>query len=295
MSVLVETSLGDIVVDLEVDKCPRTCANFLKLCKAKYYGLNAFFNGELWKRGNEVSLWLHADAETNLPVSKDFIAQTGDPSALGTGGESFASYHHKKTRARTPAPPRYFPPEILNSLKHTQKGTLSMAVAPIQPPGCGSQFFFTLKDGIEYLDGKHAVFGHVVEGLEVLDQINDAFVDKDGRPLKDIRIHHIEVLDDPFPDPDDGLSEPPSPVRPPDDPSLRPRIDESESIDPTQGKTQEELEEMDRKNQAEASALTLEMIGDLPFAHVRPPENILFVANLNAVTVDEDLELIFSR
>jgi hypothetical protein len=47
MSVLVETSLGDIVVDLEVDKCPRTCANFLKLCKAKYYGLNAFFNGEL--------------------------------------------------------------------------------------------------------------------------------------------------------------------------------------------------------------------------------------------------------
>jgi len=47
MSVLVETSLGDIVVDLEVDKCPQTCANFLKLCKVKYYGLNAFFNGEL--------------------------------------------------------------------------------------------------------------------------------------------------------------------------------------------------------------------------------------------------------
>ena len=47
MSVLVETSLGDIVVDLEVEKCPKTCDNFLKLCKVKYYGLNAFFNGEL--------------------------------------------------------------------------------------------------------------------------------------------------------------------------------------------------------------------------------------------------------
>ncbi len=69
-----------------------------------------------------------------------------------------------------------------------------MAVAPSSPPGCGSQFFITLKDDIEYLDGKHAVFGHVVEGEEVLDKLNEVFVDKDGRPLKDIRIRHIEIL-----------------------------------------------------------------------------------------------------
>lgn len=47
MSVLLETSLGDIVIDLEVDACPITCANFLKLCKVYYYNLNAFFNGVL--------------------------------------------------------------------------------------------------------------------------------------------------------------------------------------------------------------------------------------------------------
>jgi hypothetical protein len=46
MSVLIETSLGDLVVDLEIDSCPRVCENFLKLCKIKYYGLNAFFNGK---------------------------------------------------------------------------------------------------------------------------------------------------------------------------------------------------------------------------------------------------------
>lgn len=46
MSVLLETSLGEIVIDLEVDRCPKTCDNFLKLCKLKYYNLNAFFNGE---------------------------------------------------------------------------------------------------------------------------------------------------------------------------------------------------------------------------------------------------------
>lgn len=45
MSVLLETSLGEIVIDLEVDRCPHTCDNFLKLCKLKYYTLNAFFNG----------------------------------------------------------------------------------------------------------------------------------------------------------------------------------------------------------------------------------------------------------
>ena len=45
MSLLLETSLGDIVIDLEVDSCPKTCENFLKLCKVYYYNLNAFFNG----------------------------------------------------------------------------------------------------------------------------------------------------------------------------------------------------------------------------------------------------------
>ena len=58
---------------------------------------------------------------------------------------------------------------------------------------------------------------------------------------------------------------------------------------------EEEEEKERRKKAAAASALTLEMVGDLPFANVRPPENILFVCKLNPVTRDEDLELIFSR
>lgn len=45
MSVLLETSLGDLVIDLEVEQCPKTCENFLKLCKVYYYNLHAFFNG----------------------------------------------------------------------------------------------------------------------------------------------------------------------------------------------------------------------------------------------------------
>ena len=38
--------MGDIVIDLEVEACPETCKNFLKLCKVYYYNLNAFFNGQ---------------------------------------------------------------------------------------------------------------------------------------------------------------------------------------------------------------------------------------------------------
>ena len=98
------------------------------------------------------------------------------------------------------------------------------------------------------------------------------------------------VPEDPFPDPE-GLVVPDSiPTRPPDNST---RIAEDE--DPLATLPEEEAETIRRKKAAEASALTLEMVGDLPFANVRPPENVLFVCKLNPVTRDEDLELIFSR
>ncbi|KAI9508149.1 cyclophilin-like domain-containing protein [Russula earlei] len=269
MSVLLETSLGDIVIDLEVEACPKACENFLKLCKIYYYNLNAFFN-----------------------VSKDFLAQAGDPTATGTGGESFWSLVASQT-GRGDAQ-RYFVPEFVPRLKHAEKGTVSMAVAPTvedqSSGGCGSQFFITLADGIEYLDGKHAVFGHVVEGLDTLDRINEVFVDQDGRPFKDIRIRHVVVLEDPFPDHPDLIVPDAPPTRPQDNST---RIAEDE--DPLEELPEEEAEQQRRKQAAAASALTLEMVGDLPFANVRPPENVLFVCKLNPVTRDEDLELIFSR
>lgn len=97
-------------------------------------------------------------------------------------------------------------------------------------------------------------------------------------------------LDDPFPDPPGLIQPPSSPVRPPDNST---RIAEDE--DPLATLPEEEEERIRREKAAAASALTLEMVGDLPFANVRPPENVLFVCKLNPVTRDEDLELIFSR
>lgn len=60
--------------------------------------------------------------------------------------------------------------------------------------GAGSQFFFTLGEDLEYLDGKHAPFGRIVEGKDTLEKINEAFTDGEGKPLRDIRIRHVIVL-----------------------------------------------------------------------------------------------------
>jgi peptidyl-prolyl cis-trans isomerase-like 4 len=69
MSVILETSFGDIVIDLFVSDCPNTTKNFLKLCKIKYYNNCLFHN-----------------------IQKDYLIQTGDPTNTGKGGESVYGY-----------------------------------------------------------------------------------------------------------------------------------------------------------------------------------------------------------
>lgn len=156
----------------------------------------------------------------------------------------------------------------------------------------GSQFLITLGDNVDYLDGKAAIFGKVVEGFDTLEKINNAYTDAKGRPLKDIRIKHTVILDDPFEDPPDLVEPTKSP--PPSKAQLATvMIADDEEFD--KEIDEQEMEKLRREREARAQALTLEMVGDLPFAEVKPPENVLFVCKLNPVTHDEDLELIFSR
>jgi peptidyl-prolyl cis-trans isomerase-like 4 len=156
----------------------------------------------------------------------------------------------------------------------------------------GSQFLITTGDNLDYLDGKGAIFGHVVEGFDVLEKINDTFCDEKGYPLRDIRIRHTTVLDDPYADPP-GLVEPPESPLPSKEQLATVRIGDAEELD--EGEDAEAAERRRRENEARAQALTLEIIGDLPFAEVKPPENILFVCKLNPVTDEEALNLIFGR
>jgi peptidyl-prolyl cis-trans isomerase-like 4 len=174
-----------------------------------------------------------------------------------------------------------FPPK----LKHLERGTVSMATAPVphnlDERIAASQFLITLGDRLDYLDGKAAIIGRVVEGFDVLEKINDAFVDDRGRPLRDIRIRHTVILDDPFPDPP-GLVVPASSPVPSKAQLATVRIADDEELDDDMD--EEALEKLRREREARAQALTLEMVGDLPFAEVKPPENVLFVCKLNPVT-----------
>lgn len=236
------------------------CASsFLKLCKLKYYNFSP----------------IHS-------VQKNFTFQTGDPlgpdAPESDGGSSVWGLLDGPSK-------RTFPIEIPRKLKHLERGTVSMATVPSKTDPdqrlAASQFIITLGDNLDYLDGKAAIFGKVVEGFDVLDKINDSFIDDRGRPLKDIRIRHTTVLDDPFDDPPNLIEPAESPV-PSKSQLATVRIADDEDLDDDMD--EEAMDKLRREREARAQALTLEMVGDLPFADVKPPENILFVCKLNPVT-----------
>ena len=132
----ISTSKGDIVLRLEYQKTPMTVCNFVALAEGKMTaaGGKEFYNGLSFHR-----------------VIKDFMIQGGCPLGTGTGGPGYK-----------------FPDEIDSSLKHTGPGVLSMANAG--PGTNGSQFFIT-HVATPWLDGKHTVFGQVIQGQNVVNAI----------------------------------------------------------------------------------------------------------------------------
>jgi len=262
MSVVIETTQGDITVDLYLKERPKTCLNFLKLCKLKAYNMNLFHT-----------------------VQSDFIAQTGDPTGTGRGGESvFCQLYGPQAR--------FFEAETAPRIKHTKPGLISMVNCGESV--LGSQFFLTLGEELDYLDGEHCVFGEVVEGENVLSNINNTITDNTGRPYQDIRITHTVVLHDPYDDPP-GLELRETSPEPTAEMLASSRIGADENINDYAGKSEEEINEILADKEAKARATILEMVGDIPDADIAPPENVLFVCKLNPVTCDDDLEIIFSR
>jgi peptidyl-prolyl cis-trans isomerase-like 4 len=151
-----------------------------------------------------------------------------------------------------------------------------------------NQFFITLSALGEDYDRKHTAFGIVEEGLNILENINKSICDDTDRPLRDIRIKHAYILDDPFEDPE-GLVEPESPLPI----TESDRLLDDEKID--EGKNEMEIRESIKEHEAKARAVILEMLGDLPDADIAPPDNVAFVCKLHPVTTDQDLYLLFSR
>ena len=106
-------------------------------------------------------------------VIPGFMVQTGDPTGTGRGGPGYT-----------------FPDEFTPDVHHDGPGVVSMANAG--PNTNGSQFFITLA-ATPWLDGKHTIFGRVVEGQQVVEQIVAAPRNAQDRPLEDIRMKRVTV------------------------------------------------------------------------------------------------------
>ena len=188
----------------------------------------------------------------------------------------------------------FFDDEIPKNQKIEKKGLV--VTANKGPDMNNSEFFITLTDQRQKtLEGKHTIFGEVVEGLEVIDKINACHVDKDNKPLMHISILHAYILEDPFEDPENFV-EPESPN--PED--YLENIEDGEDYANMEQALEESKdirgqEQRIKKQQTKTKAVLLEMLNDIPDADSKPPDNVLFVCNLNPLTTDIDLESIFSQ
>ena len=159
------TTEGDFKVRLFDDKAPKTVANFTELAegtrewtdpKTRQKVTRPFYDGLIFHR-----------------VIDGFMLQAGCPLGTGTGDPGYK-----------------FADEFGAGLKHDRPGVLSMANAG--PNTNGSQFFVTLAP-TPWLDNKHAIFGEVVEGMDVVQRIGKTRTGANDRPAEDIVINTVKI------------------------------------------------------------------------------------------------------
>ena len=156
--VIMHTTMGDIRIRMH-DDMPITTGNFIKLAK------EGFYNGTIFHR-----------------VIEDFMNQGGDPTGTGMGG------------------PGYTIDDEFGKGHSNVRGTIAMANTG-RPHSGGSQFFINVVDNT-YLDKEdprtpyaHPVFCTVIEGMEVADAINKVDTDRNDKPLKDVKIESIDIIE----------------------------------------------------------------------------------------------------
>lgn len=152
--VLLSTNFWDITLELYPEYAPKAVENFTGLIEKWYY------DGIIFHR-----------------VIQDFMIQSGDPSGTGRGWKSLWF--------------RPFEDEFTDQLTH-KRGVLSMANAGKNTNG--SQFFIVTTEDASFLDRKHTIFGQVVAGMEVVDEIERLPTDGNDRPKIEAKIEKASII-----------------------------------------------------------------------------------------------------
>ena len=175
----IKTNHGDIKIQLFPEQAPMTVENFVRLAQRGYYDKTIFHR-----------------------VISDFMIQGGDPEGNGTGGTSIWDHPFEDE----------FSQELFNL-----RGALSMAnsgpntngsqffivqnknmpkryIKQMEPAGYPKEIIHAYKQGgTPWLDGRHTVFGQVIDGMEVVDEIAKVKKDKMDKPLEDVVINTIDI------------------------------------------------------------------------------------------------------
>ena len=154
---IMQTNFGEIKLELFISAAPETAENFIKLTES------GFYDGTKFHR-----------------VIKGFMIQGGDP---------FSKDNSLKDKWGTGGPGYTFSDEI-HSNNRNAKGTIAMANAG--PNTNGSQFFINTVDN-NHLDAKHTVFGKVIEGINVVESIENVTTEGPNRPIDDVIIETIKI------------------------------------------------------------------------------------------------------
>lgn len=149
---------GIILIELYEDKAPITVSNFKNLVS------KGFYDGLIFHR-----------------VIAGFMIQGGDPTGTGMGGSG------------TPIKGEFASNGYPNDISH-ERGVISMARSQ-RPNSASSQFFIMHADG-KFLDGEYAAFGRVVNGMEVVDEIAGVKTDYSDRPIIDMRMKSVTLVEE---------------------------------------------------------------------------------------------------
>jgi peptidyl-prolyl cis-trans isomerase A (cyclophilin A) len=163
-----DTSMGKLVAELYWDKVPNTVLNFVQLAEGTKEWTDP--------RTNKQSKKPLYDGTKFHRVIPDFMIQGGDPLGTGTGGPGYQ-----------------FADELHPDLKHTVPGILSMANSGRNTNG--SQFFITEK-ATPWLDGKHSVFGKIIDGADLIPKITrvpKADGERGSTPAVDILLKKVSI------------------------------------------------------------------------------------------------------